>query len=190
MELLFLISHTNRGKIGKLVKTIFFSFGCLNPTVLVVFRRCVVQYNWLIFAGRRGERGKKSSQSCSSPPWTSSVSASNSSSSWSVMSSVSLCVFVLVHSSFFVLLLLCFCVCLYVSAFVFVFVGVYFRVWTFDQLCLGKQQQLFLVCDVALCVWFACRWLCGQAFIFLRLFVSVRLYLCLSVVVFVGMYFF
>ena len=122
--------------------------------------------------------------------WRSSVSASNSSSSWSVMSSVSLCVFVLVHSSFFVLLLVRFCVCLYVSAFVFVFVGVYFRVRTFDQLCLGKQQQLFLVCDVALCVWFACRWLCGQAFIFLRLFVSVRLYLCLSVVVFVGMHFF
>ena len=61
---------------------------------MVVFRRCVVQYHWLIFAGRRGERGRKSSQSCSSPPWTSSVSANNSSSSWSVMFSCSLSVVV------------------------------------------------------------------------------------------------
>ena len=46
--------------------------------------------------------------------------------------------------SFLCFIAIVLCVCLYVSAFVFVFVGVYFRVRTFDQLCLGKQQQLFL----------------------------------------------
>ena len=72
----------------------------------------------------------------------------------------------------------CCCLCIIFSLFVcccaFVFVAVYSRAWALEKLCLGKQQQLFLVCDVLcfpLCV-------CAFAFFFLC-FIAIVL-LCLS----------